>query len=444
MALERRDGQIEVVPSQQILNRVIGPDPVPLTCPEMIDRLTEKFGTDRFRARADAPYVVGLVLSEPLPKQFESKAAACLKKGAAFMKTVEKVFIDFVDDLKLETEKTRYPLVLLIFETDDDFMRFAAEEMGGVGLSASSILGYYSALTNRLAIRMSECYTFETPLHEAIHQQVYNRGLMQRLSPAPAWFNEGIATGFQGNGEKINVGPLRVNSRYARAAMRAKTVDWDNVVSEDKAFQGDVLAAEAYSHAWSIHWFLVTKYRKQYVEYLRLLSQKPALQNDDARQRIDDFERIFGKRVGKLQSEFPQWLEAAAKKQKVTFSDATQPGTLVAQKNLADIEITALADSPGEIPAVEGRLRNMSQIRPMSFYVTLETDAGMYADWFLPNVAPQKVLQLSKQLAEKEMKGGPGGPTRTFQIKVKVAVPESKTAQAWQRGELPAPVWSDR
>ena len=73
------------------------------------------------------------------------------------MKTVEKVFVDFVNDLKIETEKPRFPLVLLIFETDDDFMKFTAEETGGRGLSAGSILGYYSGLSNRLVIRMSEC-----------------------------------------------------------------------------------------------------------------------------------------------------------------------------------------------------------------------------------------------------------------------------------------------
>lgn len=102
----------------------------------MIERLTRKFGAEKFRAFADPPYVVGLVLSEPLPKTYESKTAACLKKGAAFMKTVERVFFDFVGDLKVDTEKPRFPLVLLIFETDDDFMTYTAEEFGGKGLSA--------------------------------------------------------------------------------------------------------------------------------------------------------------------------------------------------------------------------------------------------------------------------------------------------------------------
>ena len=444
MALERADGRIEVVPQAQILKRELGPDPVPVTSAEIIVRLTEQFGPEKFRAFTDDRYVVGLVLSEPLPKQFDGKANACLKKGAAFMKTVEKIFLDYVNDLRIETEKPRFPLVLLIFETDDDFVKFTAAQTGGQGLSAGSILGYYSALSNQLVIRMSECHTFDTPLHEAIHQQVYNCGLLQRLSPAPVWFSEGIATGFEGNGEKISGGPFRVNSQYARGAKRAKTVNWDDVVADDKAFRGDVLAGEAYAHAWSIHWFLVTKYRKQYVEYLKRLGQKATLQIDNAVTRIEDFEQIFGKRVGKLQNEFLQALEQAARKQKVSLDDTRPVGRSITQMNLAEVEMTALLDDQRGNATVEGRMRNLSHIRPMSFYITIETDAGTYAEWFFPSVAPQKIVPLPRQLADKRMDGAPGGPTRTFRVKVKTAVPDSATSKMWQRGQFPTPLWSER
>ena len=188
MALERTDGRIEVVPQNQILKREPGPDPEPLSGDAVLERLAERFGEEKFRGYADAPYAIGLILAEPLPKQFEPKATTFLKKGATFMKTVEKVFIGFIDDMKIDIVKPRYPLVLLIFETDDDFMKYTEVETGGRGLSAGNILGFYSGLSNHLAIRMSECHTFETPLHEAIHQQVHNRGVLQRLAPAPAWF----------------------------------------------------------------------------------------------------------------------------------------------------------------------------------------------------------------------------------------------------------------
>ncbi len=440
LALERTDGRIELVPLGQILKRQSAPDPQALSPATVVERLTERFGRDKFRGHSDATYVIGLVLSEPLPKQYDAKAATMLRKGAAFMKLVEKVFLEFVDDLKVDIVKPRYPLVLLIFETDDDFIKFTNEESGGRGLSAGNILGYYSGLTNHLVIRMSECHTFETPLHEAIHQQVYNRGVLQRLSPAPVWFNEGIATGFEGNGERINGGPLKVNSRYARSAMRARNVDWDDVVADDRAFRGDVLAGEAYAHAWSIHWFLATKYRKQYIEYLQLLSQKQPLQKDDAQTRIADFERIFGKRIGKLQGEFPQALELAANKQKVSLDPPKPPGYLLTQANLAEVEMTAGRVGNGSMQA-EGRIRNISHLRPMSFHVTVETESGSYAEWFLPNVAPLKQMPLAKQFAQKRMANAPGGPGTTFVVRVRAVVPDSDAGQQWARGQLPVPVF---
>jgi len=438
VALERTDGRIEVVPQGQILKRVPGPDPEPLTPAAVQERLAERFGRERFRGHADSTYVIGLILSEPLPKQYESKAATLLKKGASFMRLVERVFLEFVDTLKLDIVRPRYPLVLLIFETDDDFIRYTEEETGGAGLSAGNILGYYSGLSNHLVIRMSECHTFETPLHEAVHQQVYNRGVLQRLSPAPAWFNEGIATGFEGNGERINAGPLKVNTRYARQAMRAQAVNWDDVVADDRAFRGDVLAGEAYAHAWSIHWFLVTRYRKQYIEYLQLLSQKTPLERDSADERTQDFERIFGKRVGQLQNEFPQALELAAQKQRVSLDLPRPPGYMLTQQNLAEIEMTAGRINNGLMQA-EGRMRNISHLRPMSFHITVETESGNYAEWFLPNVAPLKQAVLGKQFAQKRMANAPGGPAETFVVRVRTAVPESTTAQQWSRGELPVP-----
>lgn len=441
LALERKDGRIEVVPKNQILKRQPGPDPDPISKEAMLERLTERFGRDKFRGYADQTYVIGMVLAEPLPKLYEAKAGTLLKKGAAFMRTVEKVFLEFVDDLKIDIVKARYPLVLLIFETDDDFVKYTNEETGGRGLTAGNILGYYSGLTNHLVIRMSECHTFETPLHEAIHQQVYNRGVLQRLSPAPAWFNEGIATGFEGNGERINAGPLKVIPRYARQAARSRNVDWDDVVADDRAFRGDVLAGEAYAHAWSIHWFLVTKYRKQYIQYLSVLSGKKPLEQEDAATRLRDFEQIFGKRVGQLQAEFPKTLELAAAKQKIALDSPKPLGYLLTQSNLAEVEITVANTARGNAQA-EGRMRNISHLRPMSFHITVETDAGLYAEWYLPSVAPLKSVLLDREQIDKQMPNGPGGESRKFSVRVRAAVPESDVAQKWQRGQLSVPVFA--
>ena len=113
------------------------------------------------------------------------------------MKSIEVMFSRFCSSMRVQAGKPEFPLVVLIFETDDDFEEYTAKATGGRGLSAGNIAGFYSPITNYLYVRMSECYSFSTPLHEAIHQQCFNTGVLHRLSPVPTWFGEGIATGFE-------------------------------------------------------------------------------------------------------------------------------------------------------------------------------------------------------------------------------------------------------
>ncbi len=440
-ALELTDGELRLIPQAAVRVREPGDDPEPESDEIILGRLRDKFGEERFRSIADGPYAISLILAEPLPKQHENRANLFLKKAAKFFKSVEGVFLGFMKDMKAETQPPRYKQVILIFETDDDFEEYAREERGDGGLSAGNVAGYYNLLTNHLVIRMSECHTFATPLHEAIHQQVYNRGILQRLAPLPAWFNEGIATGFEGNTERIGTGPLRVSRRYALQTLFAQSVDWSDVIVHDAAFRGDIFASEAYGAAWGLHWYLATKHKKQYVQYLELLGQKKTLARDTPEDRRREFEEIFGKSAGQMQLEFPKALEAMAKKQGVSLLEEKPPGYSLTMKNLAEVEMTAVQDAGSGLLQVEGRMRNVNTVRPMSFHVSVETNAGTYADWYLPEVGILKMTTLPKQIVQKVMVNARGGPSQTFRVRVRAAVPDGETGLRWQRGELPRPVF---
>ena len=90
---------------------------------------------------------------------------------------------------------------------------------------------------------------------------------------------------------------------------------------------------------------------------------------------------------------------------------------------------------------VEGKLKNLSPIRPMSFHVTVETDSGTYGDWHVPALAVNQTAPLPKQFAQKVMQNARGGPSQRFIVRVKSAIPESEEGQRWKRGELPVPVF---
>jgi hypothetical protein len=246
----------------------------------------------------------------------ERQFTSVVKKAGVFFKAMQQSFLEFVKQARVDITPLKYPLVAVIYESDAQFDAYTVEVTGQEGLSAQNIAAFYDLLSNRLIIRLRECTSFDTPLHEAVHQQVYNRGVLQRLAPVPAWFNEGLATGFEGDGERVRSGPRSISDRYGPLALRARNVDWREVVANDRAFQGDVLAAEAYGQAWGLHWLLVRKYRAEYNKLVRHYASKKPLEPNVPQQRVTEFETIVGKTVPELQREFATELRRAASKRK--------------------------------------------------------------------------------------------------------------------------------
>lgn len=306
VVLERRDGRWEVGPAGQIVQRTPRDGPPPLTPLEIEQRLRKEFGEDRFLSQVDEPFVLALIASRPLAgdKKSTKRWEQQLKRAMKFLQGMQAGFLDFAQDAELELHKLRFPLVVLIFENDQEFDRYVSAETAGTGLSAEKIASYYNLLTNRLALRVRECKTFATPLHEAIHQQAHNRGVLQRLAPVPAWFNEGLATGFEGDGERVKSGPKAFNRKYAGIALAARKIAWTDIVREDAGFRGDILAGEAYAQAWSLHWWLYTRHRPAYRKLLQHYSTLEPLTDISAEDRIKTFEEIVGKPPAELQQEF--------------------------------------------------------------------------------------------------------------------------------------------
>lgn len=312
-ALEFPDGRWQLIPSNRILHHQVSDDPKPLSHEELRQQLREEFGEARTLTEIEKPFVIVLIRANgrPLDSQVEKQLQSVLRKAGVFFKGMQQNFLEFMKQARVETTPIKYPLVALIFEADRNFDAYAAATTEGQGLSAANMAAFYDILSNRLVVRFRECASFDTPLHEAVHQQAYNRGILQRMAPVPLWFNEGLATGFEGDGERVRSGPKVVSDRYGRLALRATNLNWIDVVSNDGAFQGDILAAEAYGHAWGLHWLLVTKYRTEYNNLVRHLAAKKPLEVDRPDQRVADVERIVGKTLPELQREFQQELPRA-------------------------------------------------------------------------------------------------------------------------------------
>lgn len=439
--LELDDGEYRLVPEQAVVSRKVEDGPAPVTPAELLARWEKRFGAEKFRGYRQDSFVLGLVLAEPLPKGGDARATAALKKATAYMHNVEVAFGAFVKDLQIPVQPPRHPLLLLIFETDELFEKYARETIQGPALSLANISGFYSGMTNILAIRMSECFTFEVPLHEAIHQQVYNRHMFQRLAPIPHWFDEGIATGFEGNNGRISAGPTKITARYAQQALAARVLTWQQVLTNDKVFAGDVLVGEAYGYAWGLHWLLVTKYRGQYAKYVRMLARKTPLGPDSPELRLREFKEHFGDDLAKLENEFRETLAVGIKRQKIALSPQKAPGFLQIQQGLANLELKAVRRlDRGGLLEVQGKLQNTSPLRSMSYLVTLRTEGGLFEQWVLPNVQVQQVVPLGLKAVSKGTPNATGLPSNTFHVKVRSAPAGSTLAERWLSGELPLPV----
>lgn len=438
-ALLTADGRLEIIPQSAVEQREPADGPSAIAPAAMVDVLKSRFGADLLRTQVNKQYVVAFVAAGPLDRRAETRVKGFLQKVARFLVNVDTVFLRFAKDMDFPLRDPEFPLVTVVFESDEDFNNFADENTGGQGLSARRIAGFYSALTNWLAIRLEECRTFRVPLHEAIHQQMYNR-VFQRLAPVPKWFDEGIATGFENNGEKVDIHPAKINSQYAWLAKRMPQDDvaWADIVNNDDSFAGDILAAESYVEAWSLHWMLVTQHKDAYRRYVQELAARTPLEELAAEQRVERFQSVFGDSVAAIAREFPRVLDVGMKRQKVKPPPDTPDGIILTREALAELKVTAVNDGASGRLIVQGQIRNTSPIRALTYHVAVLTESGTYTDWVIDDLDVNASAPLAGKVAAKVLPGTIGGAASQFTVRVQWTLPESARAQQWTR-EPPLP-----
>lgn len=439
-ALERRDGQLQIVPSSAIVERVPGDGPKPFDRTQMTEMLKERFGEDLIRIQEQGSFIIGLVLTAPIEKSSEGRANTFIQKASRFMNKVDDVFIRYAKLRSFPMREPKFPLVLLIFESEDDFDEYTLEATGATGLSAANIAGFYTPITNWLAVRMSSCDSFEVPLHEAIHQQMYNR-VLQRLAPVPKWFDEGIATGFEGDGERITISPSKVNPRYsAQTQALSGRVNWKTVVENDGAFTADVLAGDAYTLAWCMHWLLANHHEAEYEKYVEELASRKPLETLDSTERLDRFRDAFGVSVMDLQSEFPDRLEFASKRQRVRPKPSRTDGGSSTMQALGQVNLQVVANPRlGNRLAAKGVIKNMSPLRPMTFYVTVEAGDGSYTEWIIADLKPGRTEPLAVGQLTKRFTPAVRMPLGSYKVFVRSTPADSRTSEVWKSGMVPGP-----
>jgi hypothetical protein len=214
----------------------------------------------------------------------------------------------------------QFPLVAIVFPTQDDFRHYAAKDTVPAG---AGLLGYYSPLTNRVALfdigdgRANNAQwqqNYATVLHEASHQTAFNTGVHSRWSPPPRWVAEGLGTMFEARGvadsrtytsQQDRINRSRLND-FKTLMPKHKPEALAEMINSDRQFDADPISA--YAQAWAFTFFLVEEMPREYARYLEKTATRAPFTLYTSAQRLKDFTDVFGENLALLDAHFLRFI----------------------------------------------------------------------------------------------------------------------------------------
>ena len=289
------DGRIWKIDPDQIVNRKSDESElVPITADAMERRMLDELPSG-FRVFRTNDYLI-----------LHNTTDDYVRKVGTLFQQLYRGFFTYWKNQRWDLPAPEFPLVALVFATREDFIRYAAED---IGETANNVIGYYHLSSNRMT-------TYQVPnlernvatiIHEATHQLAYNCGMQKRFADNPMWVSEGLAMYFESpdvsNPRKWrSIGRVnQVNlARWRRYLPRRPAESLVTLLADDSRYRNPSTAINAYGEGWALTYFLIKTKRKEYVEYLRRLSESRPLEARSKRQRIDMFEEAFGASVADI------------------------------------------------------------------------------------------------------------------------------------------------
>ncbi len=294
---------------------------------------------------------IGKELLAELPPGFEVHSTAhyliCHNTSKAYAQwcgaLFERLYLAFSNYWKrhdFNLREPEFPLVAIVF---GDQAQYAAHAKKELGEAANSVIGYYNLQTNRMTMydltgtagirqpgdrrsnaaqinqllsRPEAERTVATIIHEATHQIAYNCGFHTRLSDVPLWVNEGLANYFEtpdlsrGKGWRTigAVNYFRLEG-FRDYLTRRTDRSLESLIVDDRRFRDPRQAADAYSEAWALNYYLLQKHAKKYHAYLAGLSKKRPMVWDSPEERLHEFKTTFGLDLREFDEEFVRYLE---------------------------------------------------------------------------------------------------------------------------------------
>ena len=324
MLLETDEGAMYPIMGDTVLERTSDDEPmVPLDKDQLGERLLADMGSG-FRLHQSKHYVVVYNTTDKYAKWCSS-----------LLERLQKGFLAFWKKRGSKVYAPKTPLAVLIFNNKPSYMNHARAELGA---SAGNAIGYYSFQTNRIVMydltgsqaarrEMTNRGSMKdisallnnpkalplvaTIIHEATHQIAFNCGLQTRYVDNPIWVSEGLAVYFETPDLSSNrswSGTDKVNydrwDRFRENYRNGKVANLKTLIATDERLRHPRTALDGYAEAWAWNYFLIKWHPKKYSKYLKMLSEKDRLSQDEPEIRIRDFQDHFGEDLQKLEEEF--------------------------------------------------------------------------------------------------------------------------------------------
>lgn len=290
----RSDGWLAEFPTREVVeHRLSNRSFRPAQAEEMSRLLTAELGP-AYRTAVAGPFLI-VAPGSSLP--IWSERFLALYSG----------FQNYCATRQITLRQPSFLMPAIVFRTRQEFDAYS--QRYGHAVTAST-LGYYSLVTNRIALyefstndNTSDFFpTASTLIHEATHQAAYNTGIHDRLAEQPLWTIEGLAMLFEAPGvydsgrhhqpeKRINTTRLLGFRQFFPNAQSVSDV-LPILLTDDKYFERD--PDRAYCLSWALTYFLSERYDSQYSAYLRSVASRGPGSRYPADERFQQFEASFG------------------------------------------------------------------------------------------------------------------------------------------------------
>lgn len=322
---EARDSRQYIISLQERIKWEKKDQPVsPFTRVDLKSALQSEFGS-AFRTHSSTHYLI-VYSCEP---EFAKDAAKL------FELTYSRFMNYFERRGKFDLKDPAQPLIAVIYANRDEYIRNVsgylgtfADKTAGIYIPATNRMFMYNAFGGKALLSLRKELAAHRPtvgqitallrfqnisvvIHEAVHQIAFNCGFHNRNVQNPMWLVEGMAMFFEvpdldsktGLGDLGSVNEERL-AHYAKLPQRNRQNALAQLVTDDGPFRNPQLVADAYAEAWALTYYLARTRTKEYMNFIRQINGRPAMQPYTSEARLADFRAAFGQTPEQLDADF--------------------------------------------------------------------------------------------------------------------------------------------